>query len=88
MSRRLHELPEHPHRLGRQELEGIMEGFAGYDLAPASRNAGVPIRVINGDLWPTATEGNRKVVPDYRRGRRETRSVRSLLNSSWRSSIG
>ena len=33
----------------------IMEGFAGYDLAPASKNAGVPIRVINGDLWPTAT---------------------------------
>ena len=43
----------------------IMEGLAGYDLAPASKNAGVPIRAINGDLWPTATEGNRKVVPDF-----------------------
>jgi pimeloyl-ACP methyl ester carboxylesterase len=44
---------------------GIMEGFAGYDLAAASKAAGVPIRVINGDLWPTATEKNRTVVPDF-----------------------
>lgn len=43
----------------------IMDGFAGYDLAPASKNAGVPIRAINGDLWPTATEKNRTVVSDF-----------------------
>lgn len=44
---------------------GIMEGFGGYDLAPASKNAGVPIRAINGDLWPTATDRNRTVVPGF-----------------------
>lgn len=44
---------------------GIMEGFAGYDLMAASRNAGVPIRAINGDLWPTGIERNRAVVPDF-----------------------
>jgi pimeloyl-ACP methyl ester carboxylesterase len=43
----------------------IMDGFAGYDLAPASRNAGVPIRAINGDVWPTATERNRTIVKDF-----------------------
>jgi pimeloyl-ACP methyl ester carboxylesterase len=43
----------------------IMEGFAGYDVAAAFRNAGVPIRAINGDLWPTDIERNRTVAPDF-----------------------
>ena len=43
----------------------IMEGLAEYDLGAAFRQAGVPIRAINGDLWPTAIDANRKVVPDF-----------------------
>jgi len=43
----------------------IMEGLAGYDLGAAFRRAGVPIRAINGDLWPTEIEANRKVMPDF-----------------------
>ena len=46
-------------------VAGMMEGWAGYDLAATFRAAGVPIRAINGDLWPTNTEGNRRVVPDF-----------------------
>jgi pimeloyl-ACP methyl ester carboxylesterase len=44
---------------------GIMEGFSGYDLAAAFRDAGVRIRAINGDLWPTDTQLNRTVKPDF-----------------------
>jgi pimeloyl-ACP methyl ester carboxylesterase len=44
---------------------GMMEGFGGYDMAKAFRNAGVPIRAINGDLWPTRVEINRTVTPDF-----------------------
>jgi sigma-B regulation protein RsbQ len=43
----------------------MMEGFGGYDMARAFRNAGVPIRAINGDLWPTRTDVNRTVTPDF-----------------------
>ena len=44
---------------------GLMEGLAGYDLAGASRGAGVPVRAINGDLWPTNIERNRTVTKDF-----------------------
>ncbi len=44
---------------------GMMEGFAGYDMAESFRNAGVPIRCINGDLWPTSVANNRKLVADF-----------------------
>jgi pimeloyl-ACP methyl ester carboxylesterase len=43
----------------------MMEGLAGYDLGAAFRRAGVPIRAINGDLWPTEIEANRKLAPDF-----------------------
>jgi pimeloyl-ACP methyl ester carboxylesterase len=43
----------------------MMENFAGYDLAKAARAAGVPIRAINGDLWPTRIALNRTVVKDF-----------------------
>lgn len=44
---------------------GMMEGFGGYEVAKAFRNAGVPIRAINGDLWPTRVDVNRTVTPDF-----------------------
>ena len=43
----------------------IMEGLAGYDLEAAFRGTGVPIRAINGDLWPTAIDANRTLAPDF-----------------------
>lgn len=46
-------------------VAGMMDGFAGYDLAAAFRKAGVPIRAINGDLFPTRTDVNRTVTPDF-----------------------
>jgi pimeloyl-ACP methyl ester carboxylesterase len=46
-------------------VAGMMEGFGDYDLAVAFRNARVPIRAINGDLWPTNIERNRTVTPDF-----------------------
>jgi pimeloyl-ACP methyl ester carboxylesterase len=44
---------------------GMTEGVGGYDMARAFRQAGVPIRAINGDLWPTRTDVNRTVTPDF-----------------------
>lgn len=44
---------------------GMMEGLAGYDVAAAVRGAGVPVRAINGDLWPTDVERNRTIAPDF-----------------------
>jgi pimeloyl-ACP methyl ester carboxylesterase len=43
----------------------MLRAFAGYNLAAAMRAAGVPIRAINGDLWPTIVDVNRTVVPDF-----------------------
>jgi pimeloyl-ACP methyl ester carboxylesterase len=43
----------------------MMEGLAGYDLGEAFRRAGVPIRAINGDLWPTGIDANRRLTPDF-----------------------
>ena len=43
----------------------IMEGLSGYDLGAAFRSAGVPIRAINGDLWPTEIDANRSLAPDF-----------------------
>jgi pimeloyl-ACP methyl ester carboxylesterase len=43
----------------------MMEGLSGYDLGTAFGRAGVPIRAINGDLWPTRIEANWKLAPDF-----------------------
>jgi len=49
----------------REVAAGMTEGFGGYDVAGDFRNAGVPIRAINGDLWPTLVDVNRTVTPDF-----------------------
>ncbi len=43
----------------------MVEGFGDCDMAQAFRRAGVPIRAINGDLWPTQTDVNRTITPDF-----------------------
>jgi pimeloyl-ACP methyl ester carboxylesterase len=51
--------------MDREVVGRIMEGLAGYDLGEAFKRAGAPIRAINGDLWPTDVEANRKLTPDF-----------------------
>jgi pimeloyl-ACP methyl ester carboxylesterase len=40
-------------------------GMAGYDMEAAVRRLAAPLRAINGDLYPTDLEANRKVKPDF-----------------------
>jgi pimeloyl-ACP methyl ester carboxylesterase len=40
-------------------------GMAGYDMGAAAARLAAPIRTINGDLYPTDIEGNRKIKPDF-----------------------
>jgi len=39
--------------------------LAGYDAGAASRRLSVPIRAINGDIYPTDVAGSRKVTADF-----------------------
>lgn len=43
----------------------MMDGLVSYDLAAAVRAAGVPIRAINGDLWPTDVQRTRTIASDF-----------------------
>lgn len=43
----------------------IVEGFGGYDMAAAMEAVEVPIRAVNGDLYPTDVEANRRHAPDF-----------------------
>jgi pimeloyl-ACP methyl ester carboxylesterase len=38
----------------------LMRDYVAYDLASALQSAGVPIRCVNADKWPTNTKANRK----------------------------
>jgi pimeloyl-ACP methyl ester carboxylesterase len=40
-------------------------GLGGYDTADAARRLTVPLRAINGDLYPTDVEGVRKIKADF-----------------------
>ena len=40
-------------------------GMAGYDEGAAVRRLEAPLRAINGDLYPTDIEANRKIKPDF-----------------------
>lgn len=39
--------------------------FAGYDVGAVASRLTVPLRAINGDLFPTDVEGNRKIKADF-----------------------
>jgi pimeloyl-ACP methyl ester carboxylesterase len=43
----------------------MFAGLVGYEMAPPLCRAGVPIRALNGDLWPTSVERNRTLAPDF-----------------------
>jgi pimeloyl-ACP methyl ester carboxylesterase len=40
-------------------------GMGGYDTGVSARKLGVPLRAVNGDLYPTDIEAVRKVKPDF-----------------------
>jgi pimeloyl-ACP methyl ester carboxylesterase len=39
---------------------GLLSDYVGYDTAAAMQAAGVPVRCINADKWPTDAAANRK----------------------------
>jgi pimeloyl-ACP methyl ester carboxylesterase len=43
----------------------LFMGLAGYDPADSVRRLTVPLRAINGDLFPTDIEGGRKIKQDF-----------------------
>jgi pimeloyl-ACP methyl ester carboxylesterase len=43
----------------------MFERLMDYDLTAACRRVRAPVRAINGDLWPTAVETNRTLVPGF-----------------------
>jgi pimeloyl-ACP methyl ester carboxylesterase len=40
-------------------------GLAGYDVAASARRLKVPLKAINGDLYPTDVDNVRKIQPDF-----------------------
>lgn len=48
-----------------EAAHAILLSLAGYDKGAAARRLTVPLRAINGDLYPTDVKGNRKVKPDF-----------------------
>ena len=44
---------------------GMFESFANYDMATTARRLTVPIRCINGDLFPINFEANRAIHSDF-----------------------
>jgi pimeloyl-ACP methyl ester carboxylesterase len=43
----------------------LLRAFPGYDLAASLAAVEVPVRSINGPMWPTNVEGNRIYDPDF-----------------------
>ncbi len=50
---------------GREVALSLIDTFIGYDMAAALAAVQVPIRSINGDLYPTDVDGNRLHAPSY-----------------------
>jgi pimeloyl-ACP methyl ester carboxylesterase len=46
-------------------VQGMFGAFDGYDMAASVRRLKVPMRCINGDLYPINFEGNRSVYIDF-----------------------
>ncbi len=52
-------------RTSPESAHAMLMSLAGYDVGAAVRRLTVPLRAINGDLYPTDVEGNRKVKSDF-----------------------
>jgi pimeloyl-ACP methyl ester carboxylesterase len=46
-------------------VDGVLAGLVGYDYTPAVRTLTVPLRAINGDLYPTDVPAARRVKADF-----------------------
>jgi pimeloyl-ACP methyl ester carboxylesterase len=52
-------------RTSREATLAMLEGVEGYDSSVRARLLSVPLRAINGDLWPTDVQSIRTVKPDF-----------------------
>ncbi len=55
-------------RMSRTPVETVcamFESFAGYDTGRPARQLRVPVRCINGDLYPTGIRANREIIADF-----------------------
>ena len=52
-------------RTSPQAADAMFLSLAGYDVGAAARRLTVPIRAVNGDLYPTDIEAGRKVKADF-----------------------
>ncbi len=48
-----------------QAAFAMFMGMSGYDLSAAARKLAVPLRAVNGDLYPTDIQGVRKIKADF-----------------------
>jgi pimeloyl-ACP methyl ester carboxylesterase len=48
-----------------EAAQAMFISFSGYDAGAAARQLTMPLRAINGDLYPTDVAGNRKVKADF-----------------------
>jgi pimeloyl-ACP methyl ester carboxylesterase len=48
-----------------ESAAAMFMSMAGYDLAATTRKLGVPLRAVNGDLYPTDIMGVRKIKADF-----------------------
>jgi len=53
-------------RASPEVLASLLESFGTYDGARAAMAARVPIYCLNGDLFPTRSDSNRKIVPEFK----------------------
>jgi len=52
-------------RTNPETVWAMFSSFAGYDTGASARRLHVPIRCINGDLYPTNVQANRMVIEDF-----------------------
>ncbi len=52
-------------KTARETASGMFDSFSGYDLAASVRRLRLPVRCINGDLYPISFESNRSVCGDF-----------------------
>ena len=52
-------------RMSAETVRAMFLSFAGYDTGASARQLRVPVRCINGDLFPTNIEVNRNLVADF-----------------------
>ncbi len=52
-------------KMSPEAASATLASLGGYDVNASVRRLPVPLRAINGDLWPTDIAAARKVKPDF-----------------------